>query len=235
MKNAYRYLSFVFAVFLLGFCFPAQSAYQYTYTTTAPFDPFSNRFEDAVEEDYRNFTADNSFKLTITSNTLLTPSLTRSSNETLELATFDFMVGNYSLRAQDTLNPDSEVVPVFVPLYTSGLFLHEVDSSGLPTKWLFNTKVITFLTDGYYQSVEYETTNFYGPATASFNVDYYWPITHPEINATSTTGVWTLNEISSPVPENETYAMMLVGLGVLCFVGRRRNHTKIFKKSNWLN
>lgn len=221
MKNAYRYLSFVFATFLLVFCNPAQSAYQYTYNTTIPFDTFSNLFEDALEE-FKNFTADNSFMLTITSDNLLTPSLTRSSNELLALATFDFMVGNYSLRAQDTLDPDSEVVPVFTPLYTSGLFLHEVDSNGLPTKWLFNTKVITFLTDGYYQSVEYQTSNFYGPGTASFNVDYYWPIAHQEIIATSTTGVWTLNEISSPVPENEPYAMMLAGLGMVGYFGRRK-------------
>lgn len=51
------------------------------------------------------------------------------------------------------------------------------------------------------------------------------PPTFPEVSVGRIVGLEfiSINQVPvSPVPENETYAMLLVGLGLLGFIGRRK-------------
>jgi DNA-binding beta-propeller fold protein YncE len=58
------------------------------------------------------------------------------------------------------------------------------------------------------------------------NGKYYLAIAN-EGDATTNFGSTTLYEVAAPVPEPETYAMMLAGLGMLGFAARRRKQTPI--------
>jgi len=50
--------------------------------------------------------------------------------------------------------------------------------------------------------------------------NYYWAVSGDAVGAKG--GVYLYSANTAPVPEPETYAMMLAGLGLLGFVGKRR-------------
>jgi hypothetical protein len=219
----------IFAVLItLPMSMASEAAYQYTYTTTAPFDHFYNyHTKEYYENEAADFTADNSFKLVITSDNLLTVSRDYTTEQYLADATFDFYVGNYSLRAAEQPYPtqigDSAVF--------STISLTAVDGNGLPTEWQFSAEYFTQLGFGFYTSTKFETRNpidnpeGFGDAYAAyFHIhNYFGNRADGELVAIADSGVWTLNEISSPVPEVPEYAMFLAGLSLIGFLGRRKS------------
>jgi hypothetical protein len=218
----------IFAVLItLPMSMESLAAYQYTYTTSAPFDHFHNYFMDEYYGNEADFTADNSFKLVITSENLLTVSSDYTTEQYLAGATFDFYVGNYSLRAAEQPYPtqinDSAVF--------STLSLIAVDGNGLPTEWQFSAEYFTQLGFGWYTSTKFETRNpVDNPEGVADAYAAYFHIKHStgfpydgELVAIADSGVWTLNEISSPVPEVPEYAMFLAGLSLIGFIGRRKS------------
>ena len=222
MKNASKYLSFVFAVFTMVICLPAHSAYQYTYTTTIPFDTFfQNTFTGDSEE--ANFTENDFIKLVITSENLLPVFPEYDPQRYLDVATFDFYAGDFKLRAAIEGNPQN----VGETTFSSGLRLNEVDSNGLPTEWGFSAGQYTNLGNGYFETMSFEIRSAETVPDvieieeyASFYLKNNLVSGTGEIIAVGS-GVWTLNEISSPVPEVSESAMFLVGLSLLGFIARR--------------
>lgn len=70
----------------------------------------------------------------------------------------------------------------------------------------------------------------YGDANGVLSVNnveagaYYWAVAGDAVGTNG--GVYLYSANTAPVPEPETYAMMLAGLGMLGFVGKRRMKTR---------
>jgi hypothetical protein len=216
MENAYRYLYVVFAAFILGFCFPAQSAYQYTYTS-APFDSVDNTF---IRGQIYNISTDSFLKIVITSATLLKA----FDPNPLANATYDFNVEGFNHRVMpDTTEGNT--------LAKSDLIIRDIGQTGLPTSWYLAYQQTNLFQPGNSDQIDYIETRYFSDnlyTNFSYTVSQAGNVSF--INAEGLPGTWTLNEINSPVPENETYALLLAGLGVVGYlVIRKRKESSYLK------
>lgn len=98
--------------------------------------------------------------------------------------------------------------------YYSAVFaVSSVDANGLPTNW-------NMAIDFYYQPTGRSDSNIIWTNTGSDGVAGQYAIYNEYFGQSlNNPGTWT---VTSPVPEPETYAMMLAGLGMIGFVSRRK-------------
>lgn len=134
----------------------------------------------------------------------------------LEATSIEMSFGAYHLNSADAgYNP-----------YTS-FFINEYDASGLPTNWNFNLVTEPYGSAGstpdYFEQLQFLSQGDGGNSYNSIFTYSLTPAGEYYMNAIAAgPGQWTLEQISSPVPEVETYAMMMAGLGLVGFVSRRR-------------
>lgn len=72
-------------------------------------------------------------------------------------------------------------------------------------------------------NLRYQVVDGSGPGTSTFTNNVWY---NPEYNNASLMVVADLSSVATPVPEPETYAMLLAGLGFLGFATRRRRAQK---------
>ena len=205
-----RNLLFVMFMALASLFGGAAHAYQYNYISEVfPVEVTSIRGDFTVTE-YSVVTAH------IFSPTLLTAGSVFAPGTVLQMYRF---TGD-PVPAQSLVYPDPSADPtgppgsVWNPNYTVTMNIGAVDANGLPTLWdislqrQLNTPTgredlsnLFISNTGAIASGGYETfSRFYGAGTAA--------------------GTWTMG--AAPIPEPETYAMLLAGLGVIGAVARRR-------------
>lgn len=107
-------------------------------------------------------------------------------------------------------------------------FISEYDTNGLPTSWMLN-----FVEEPYidqppgnsYELIQLNSTGVDDEVHNSIYADSNTPdhLYYVVANAIGS-GQWTLEQISSPVPEVEPYALLVAGLGFIWFVRRRRGY-----------
>lgn len=193
----------VFATLTFTLSPQALAAYEYTYTSGSNLYFESN----VVSGNGLNITPDDLIKIVIRSDNLLTPT-----DNLLFDASLKFSVGNYTQGAAFTEAQPPE-------LNFTNLAISEFDNNNLPIQWAFDISRVVALAPEDNSSYFFLSSPEFNVFSASadtprgvFNI----------ISTYANTGNWTLNEISSPVPEVETYAMMITGLGLMGFVARRR-------------
>ena len=135
-------------------------------------------------------------------------------------------ISNFAMRF-DGDNFDSAMsYPVNDPWmgdYYSAVFaVSSVDASGLPTDWDMSINY-------YYQPTGRYKSDTIWTSTGSDGVDGRYGIYYEYSGKSliSNPGTWT---VTSPVPEPQTYVMMLAGLGMIGFVGRRKQKTNQIEK-----
>ncbi len=204
---------------LIGFSSVAASAYQYTYSGNTITGTLTNYhpFEPQPYVTTEDFTG--AIFVSFTSQTLLTGPLDMTGIDS-------FMMGGEttpSFYGNGTIT-GNWVYPYPFPTvaYNSyGEFnIYSVDANGLPTDW--NIKM--FGDAGYTRHTysNFETTPNIDKIYGYSEYGYEW------------TGETVLNKgqwiVTAVVPEPETYAMLLAGLGMVGFVARRRQ-SKLLNRS----
>ncbi|MGZ8251345.1 MAG: hypothetical protein ACXW1P_03185 [Methylophilaceae bacterium] len=212
MKNANRCLTYVFAVLTLLISVPAHSAYQYT-LISPNFQLVQNDFTSGPTLDV---TTSSFLKVVITSDVLLEA----NQENPLSTATYDFTVEGFSNRA---LSDDIEFLSDTL-LVISQLNIYAVDENSLPTSWYLSYSE-RYFRDPY-------RTEYTGPGYITSNeASLFAYVDITQINGTTMSaygpaGEWQLTQ-TTPVPEAPEYMMFLAGLGLLGFIGRKKN-TKSF-------
>lgn len=111
-------------------------------------------------------------------------------------------------------------------VYTS-FFINEYDVNGLPTNWNMNFVSLPNGAPcsgcGFFEQIQLTSYGQEGDSHNSLSRYFENPTGfYFESAIAQGSGTWSLEQISSPVPENETYAMMFAGLGLIGFVNRKR-------------
>lgn len=101
------------------------------------------------------------------------------------------------------------------PEVGGGLGIGSIDENGLPTSWSIGTSVYAFY-GGRGHFTEMSTTNFKDTLNG-----YDEPFIAYAGELNNQPGVWQL--AVSPVPEPETYALLMVGLGIVAGVARKKS------------
>ena len=208
-----RYIALCIAgLVLAGFTNPSYSAYQYTYFgnaitgTFTQYDPYTPEPYNVVTEDFTG-----AIFVQFTSPTLLTGPIGMADIDSFMMGgeTTPSYFGNGTITG-NWVYP----YPYQVVAYSSyGEFsINSVDANGLPTDW--NIKMLG--DSGYTRHTfsNFETTphtdKIYGDSEYGSN----W-----SGQIIMSQGKWS---VTSVVPEPETYAMLLAGLGVIGFITRSR-------------
>jgi hypothetical protein len=207
-----RWMSVVTGIFTLCTALPSLAAYQYTYTSR-PFEYVENSFTSGPGAgiDTSDF-----LKIVITTNSLFGDDF--STNEgILDNATIDFTVGDFSNRALPVTNE--------APLYVYARnFVSAVDNNRLPTSWGFEYgEELNRFTDPNFQSVAYYSVE----ELTQFSATLISPGSNERVFGAGFYGKWTLNEVSSPVPELPASAMLLAGLSVIGIASRHKKQPSI--------
>lgn len=195
----YRYLVALSLSLATFFPFSTEATYQYEYTSntiTGEFFNYSPQIHTPFEGTLTvSFDSDNLLK----------------GGEGLA------DISNFAMRF-DGDNFDSAMsYPVNDPWmgdYYSAVFaVSSVDANGLPTDWGMSINFYYQPTGRYKSDTIWTSTGSDGVAGryGIYNEYFGQSLNNP--------GTWT---VTSPVPEPETYAMMFVGLGMIGFVGRRK-------------
>jgi hypothetical protein len=190
----------------------ALSAYRYTYTS----GPLTYLESIVNIGNPPTIQADDVFKIDITSNALLTPS-------TFLLADtkFSISIGDYVIEPVF-----SEVEPPV--LNFTFLEMSEFDDNHLPTHWSFDVSQVFAFAPNDNSALFFLSS----PMGNIFSITAVRPLLDYSIIATASPGAWTLSEVSSPVPENETYALFFAGLGIVGYrIRNKRKDASYLKKS----
>jgi hypothetical protein len=198
-------IAYILTYLGLGLPSYAFSAYQYTYTSN-PFQYVENTFTSGADF---NITNDSFLKIIVTSeNPLETFNL-----EPLVKTTWDFSVEGFNNRAQPRgVYGDTQI--------GYDLIIERIGNDGLPNSFYINY-VENYAKGpgpldrdgiGYYADEEFAQFAFFSNRGENFS----------RVFGVAGGGSWTLEQVSSPVPEVETYAMMMAGLGLIGFVKRRK-------------
>ncbi len=213
LAGCYRYLVALSLSLATFFPLSAEALYQYEYT--------SNTFTGTVTTYYGNlgtFPLQETISVAFTSANLLT------GGEDFE------DISNFSL----TLRDESEHGPRTIQFPPRELEEYEtvqnlftissVDANGLPTDWNISVDRNAYAP---YQGVSSRT---FIQTSTSLDNTFGYAVFAQEWSGQSVNnpGTWT---VTSPVPEPETYAMMLAGLGMIGYVGRRKQKGNQIEKN----
>lgn len=197
---------------LIGFSTLSYSAYQYTYsgdTITGTLTQY-HIFEPEPYTTTEDFTG--AIFLQFTSPTLLTGSadLTNIGSFMMGGETTPSFYGNGTITG-NWVYP----YPYQVDAYHSyGEFqILAVDANGLPTDWNIKMQGDAGYTRHTYSNFETTPTTDKIYGYSEYGYDWSGQTTNP--------GQWSVVSVSV-VPEPETYAMLLAGLGLIAYVARRR-------------
>lgn len=119
-------------------------------------------------------------------------------------------------------NPDADPTrppgSVWNPNWTVNLDIGAVDANGLPTVWDISLLRQLHTPEGREDISNITTTNNGDSVVGGYETYYYFE------GAITAPGTWTMGVAA--VPEPETYAMMLAGLGLVGAVARRRRSAR---------
>ncbi|MDI1310126.1 MAG: hypothetical protein PSV17_11960 [Methylotenera sp.] len=193
------------------------AAYRYTYTSSPVTDIIAN--DNMRGDEFKPISNNDFLTIVINSPTLLVQVIEYQSGVNpigyFENASTQISFGAYSLT-------DTELEGIVF----RNLFVNEYDANGLPTAWSFNLVNFPYgngEVPEYFRGLQLLSD---GDANGAYNEIFSYinvPTDEYYINAIARgTGKWTLEQISSTVPEVETYAMMMAGLGLIGFISRRK-------------
>lgn len=210
-----RMLLLLLASYMILFSAPVSAAYQYEYTG----NPFTTTFSSHILLPDPPYEYDVSLpqqeyiSVVFTSDTLLTPG-----------AGFNSISG-FSITAVNPENFRQLVYPSPFPtdpsgnpsmgnLVYDGVFsISSVDALGLPTAWNISVDYNYFAPTGRFTQTFIQTATNQEKTLGGYEgfFDYYGESNHNP-------GTWT---VVSVVPEPETYAMLLLGLGLVGYASRK--------------
>lgn len=216
-----RILLILLASYMTFLSTPASADYQYEYTG----NPFTTTFNSHILLPDPPYVWDVSLpqqeyiSVVFTSNTLLAPG-----------ASFDDISG-FSITAVNPDNFRQLVYPSPFPtdpsgnpsmgnLVYDGVFsISSVNANGVPTGWNISVDYNYFAPTGRFTQTFIQTATNQEKTLGGYEgfFDYYG-------ESNNNPGTWT---VVSVVPEPESYAMLLLGLGLVAYASRKRK--------NWLN
>ncbi len=202
--GCYRYLVALSLSLATFFPLSAEALYQYQYT--------GNSFTGSVDvqnPDYGRFPIQETISVAFTSANLL------SGGEDFE----DISNFSITLRGESEHGTRIEEYPFilgrFDDVAVDRVFtISSVNANGLPTDWNISVDVNALERQNRYAQSFIQTSTSLDKTYGYYLFSNDWSgesINNP--------GTWT---VTSPVPEPETYAMMLAGLGMISFVSRRK-------------
>jgi len=104
---------------------------------------------------------------------------------------------------------------VWNPNWTMTMNIGAVDANGLPTLWDISLLRQLHTPEGREDISSISTSNNGDSVVGGYETYYFFQ------GAIASTGTWTMGPTA--VPEPETYAMLLAGLGLVGAVARRRS------------
>lgn len=139
------------------------------------------------------------------------------------------------------LGQESGFIDAFYNLYVSGSKLLETDTPGVTsiTQKVFSAGQLDFKFEGNTGLYAYNVGNNWAPKTSIGLIGtdmtikgstYAYVIGYNDSAGSATLGDWddfVIGVNVAPIPEPETYAMLLAGLGLMGFVARRRKQRTV--------
>jgi len=206
-----RNLFFAICISLASLFGGSAHAYQYNYVSAVFPVEFTSIRGDFTVTQYSVITAH------IFTPTLLTAGSTWAPGTEIRM----FRFSGDSLMEQALIYPDPNADPtrppgsVWNPNYTVTMNIGAVDANGLPTLFDLSLQRQLRTPPGFEDISDLFISNT--GARASGGYETYTSFG----GATTMPGTWTMG--AAPVPEPETYAMLLAGLGLIGAVARRRS------------
>ena len=197
----------------------AKADYLYTYTSN-PFPVTSQVVTDVGEGNW--ITVENTFasfvQAEIRTATLLTPGVAIIDVISLQLTGMPYEGFTKTVTFP---GPPFDPNSGYNPSIGGTLNIDSLDASGLPTAWTIFLGEYVFL-GGRAHYIEMETSQLRDSISG-----YDEPYASFSGMLLGQPGTWQMAAVS-PVPEPETYGMLLAGLGILATMARRRSYKQTF-------
>lgn len=213
-------ISLAVGIFSLFTSFSAYANYTYTFTT----QPFDYVYNTTLEGPIAPIDTSNFLKFVITTDELLRSDRQYGTLDILNMGTIEASLGNLTNKLDIT---DYNSTPQDIRIE-----LTSFNQNGAPDQWNIqlldgnvaygqqNLELLSFYTRNY---------EFQGDSFSQIQAAYsFEPFSY--LYAESYSGKWEISQISSPIPENETYALMLAGLGVIGIFERRKGRDSSYLK-----
>lgn len=210
-----RKLFFAVCLSLAGLCGSSAHAYQYNYVSKV-FEVEFTSFGGGPEVDPITNTLNAVVTAVIDTPTLLTAGSTWSPGTVIQMSTFvDNAMWHQLVYPDPYADPSFPPGTVWNPNLTTTMTIGAVDANGLPTVWDISLQRQLNTPTG-----REDLRNLFISSTGdSVSGGYYGFSVYS--GASVGPGTWTMGVAA--IPEPESYAMLLAGLGLLGVMARRRS------------